>query len=320
MHSLETPKLRLDQCFSDLNAYARQVDWDIEFRQIDAGTPQARAAVMGTSRCVVLRGEYNRAYHQSGQIPANMLTLGIPDPESGDFRWCGKRASGGQIVNFSLNSGFDGTCAAGFAGFAISFHEDLLQETLETLELTIDLKRVFGTREVWPQSRHVTDRLRGLLHTAFRTAQASNNPETAELFNFSAAAVILRFLAESKPESNLSPPRARRRTVREALECLQDEDTIPLTVSGLCKQVGVSAPTIYRAFREEFGLSPKKYIQLRRLCGVRQQLLSVDNKQNITDIANNWGFWHMGQFAGDYRNHFGELPSETLRTANKRIK
>jgi AraC-like DNA-binding protein len=267
---------------------------------------------------MVLRGEYNRAYHQAGKMPANMLTLGIPDPGCGDFRWCGKEASGGQIVNFSLESGFDGTSGAGFAGFAISFHEELLQKTLETLELSIDLKRVFGAREVWPRSRHVTNRLRDCLHTAYRTAHASNHPDTVELFNFSAAAFILRFLAESKPGSSISPLCTRRRAVRKALEFLEDEDTIPLTVSGLCKRVGVSAPTLYRAFQEEFSVGPKKYIQFRRLDGVRHELLSEDNRKSITDIANGWGFWHMGQFAADYREHFGEMPSETSHRTNLR--
>jgi AraC family ethanolamine operon transcriptional activator len=32
----------------------------------------------------------------------------------------------------------------------------------------------------------------------------------------------------------------------------------------------------------------------------------------IADVANRWGFWHMGQFAADYRRQFGELPSETV--------
>ena len=39
---------------------------------------------------------------------------------------------------------------------------------------------------------------------------------------------------------------------------------------------------------------------------------SASSTTRITDVANNWDFWHMGQFAADYRKLFGELPSETL--------
>jgi len=34
--------------------------------------------------------------------------------------------------------------------------------------------------------------------------------------------------------------------------------------------------------------------------------------------AREGGFWHMGKFAADYRNQFGELPSETLRQSRGR--
>jgi len=313
MAVLEIPRLLLDQKFSDLYAYARQVNWDIEFRQLDAGVPRARAAVMGTSRCMVLRGEYNRAYHQAGQMPNNTLTLGIPDPESGNFRWCGKQASGGQILNFNLESGFDGAFDAGFSGFAISFQEDLLQETLEALELNIDLQHILGASEFWSQAEDVTSNLSDRLSAAFRTAKASYDPDAAELFNFSAAAVILNFLAKNKTQVSPSSLSVRRRVLLTALEYLADEDALPLTVSELCTKIGVSAPTIYRAFHEEFGVGPKYYIQIRRLSGVRQHLLASENGESITDIANRWGFWHMGQFARDYRKMFGQLPSESLK-------
>jgi len=320
MASVETPRLLFDQYFSDLSTYAKQVGWDVELRQLDAGVPHVRAAVMGTSRCMAMRGELGRAYHQAGQPPANMLTFGIPDTGSRAFRWCGKPASGGQILNFNLDSGFDGACVTGFSGFAISFHDDLLQETLETLELDVDLRGALGTFEVWSHAEHVTNHLRDRLSAAYRTAQASNDPEAAELFNFSAAALILEFLAKHKVQASPPPPSARRRAARTALEYLEDVDTLPLTVSDLCTQIGVSAPTIYRAFREEFGVGPKQYIQFRRLCGVRQQLLSQDNRESIADVANRWGFWHMGQFAADYRRHFGELPSETSHRSEVRTR
>ncbi|CAG9232914.1 hypothetical protein BVI1335_880001 [Burkholderia vietnamiensis] len=33
----------------------------------------------------------------------------------------------------------------------------------------------------------------------------------------------------------------------------------------------------------------------------------------MQDVAAAWGFWHLSQFATDYRRMFGKRPSETLR-------
>ena len=51
------------------------------------------------------------------------------------------------------------------------------------------------------------------------------------------------------------------------------------------------------------------YINAMRLNGARRELM---NRLKVNEAANAWGFWHMGQFAKDYRKLFGELPSETL--------
>ena len=58
---------------------------------------------------------------------------------------------------------------------------------------------------------------------------------------------------------------------------------------------------------------PEQYLRARRLNGVRKILRSHGpGEVRIYEVANEWGFWHMGQFAADYRKLFGERPSETL--------
>jgi len=48
--------------------------------------------------------------------------------------------------------------------------------------------------------------------------------------------------------------------------------------------------------------------------GVHRELRRADpSNTRVADVANEWGFWHMGQFVADYRRRFGERPSETLR-------
>jgi AraC family ethanolamine operon transcriptional activator len=85
-----------------------------------------------------------------------------------------------------------------------------------------------------------------------------------------------------------------------------------LTVQDLCRVTGVSIRTLEYVFLERFGVSPKEYLKAHRLNGVRRELRRAHAAAiRISDVANRWGFWHMGQFAADYRRLFGELPSET---------
>jgi AraC family ethanolamine operon transcriptional activator len=86
------------------------------------------------------------------------------------------------------------------------------------------------------------------------------------------------------------------------------------SIQDVCHVAGVSWRTVDYAFRDLFGVTPKQYLQATRLDGVHKELRRKGPATKITDIANDWRFWHMGQFAADYRRQFGELPSETLRS------
>ncbi len=57
-----------------------------------------------------------------------------------------------------------------------------------------------------------------------------------------------------------------------------------------------------------------QYIRIFRLNRVRYELgTAFPAAGKVSDIANRFGFWHMGQFAKDYKYFFGELPSATLK-------
>ena len=57
-------------------------------------------------------------------------------------------------------------------------------------------------------------------------------------------------------------------------------------------------------------LSNLKYPDLA-VCFNLELWNSQQSKVGIRDIANRYGFWHMGQFAADYKKLFGELLSKT---------
>ena len=313
MQAIEQPQLLLDQCFSDPDEFASSIEWDFDFRQLEAGPLRARAALIGTSHTIVMRVELNRAFHQAGMPPTGMLTFGLPDVENGDFKWYGKDACGGDILNFNLDGGFDGVSKAGFAGFTISMRETLLQEVSEVLELNFDYRDQIRATEIWRNTNQITNRLRQRLFAAYDAVPNFSCPDAQEFFDFSAAALLLEVLSGQGISSTRLIQPFRSRALRMTMEWMDEIGELPLTVMELCRKTGFSAPTLYRAFSEEFGVGPKRYLHVRRLAGVRRDLRSLHTTESISDIAARWGFWHMGKFAADYRRQFGELPSDSRR-------
>ncbi len=66
--------------------------------------------------------------------------------------------------------------------------------------------------------------------------------------------------------------------------------------------------------KQHYEISPIAYSKQKRLEAVHRTLLTAEPSTNsITEVATQWGFFHLGRFARDYRQLFGELPSETLK-------
>jgi len=85
------------------------------------------------------------------------------------------------------------------------------------------------------------------------------------------------------------------------------------TVYQVCENTDIPERTIRRLINKKYNLSPKGYLNKLRLNEVRKNLKSKDRNTNIVQSASEYNFWHMGQFSKDYKNLFGELPSDTLK-------
>ena len=98
--------------------------------------------------------------------------------------------------------------------------------------------------------------------------------------------------------------------VVDHIEAHADADLTPEVLA----RVGcVSVRTLHAAFQAQLGESPMSYVRRIRLARVRAELVAADaGDTRVTDVAMRWGFFHQSRFAQQYRERFGELPSETL--------
>lgn len=87
----------------------------------------------------------------------------------------------------------------------------------------------------------------------------------------------------------------------------------PIYSGDLAAQLGVSVRTIHDAMMRHTGMSLHRYLRMRRLWLVRQELRTGTKSVKAAALA--FGFWHFGDFARSYREAFGEAPSETRARA-----
>jgi len=103
--------------------------------------------------------------------------------------------------------------------------------------------------------------------------------------------------------------------VQRAEKCVLAQPYVSLHVTDLCKAIGASERALEYAFKEILKMSPMAFLRRVRLHRVHQALRTgTRGTTTVSAEALKWGFWHFGDFSKDYKNCFGESPSDTLRS------
>jgi AraC family ethanolamine operon transcriptional activator len=87
----------------------------------------------------------------------------------------------------------------------------------------------------------------------------------------------------------------------------------PISRADLCEISGLQVRALTRAFSRFHAQGPMQFVRQRRLDAVQRTLLGAEpDETTVTRVATDFGFYHLGRFAADYCDIFGEHPSETL--------
>jgi AraC-like DNA-binding protein len=95
---------------------------------------------------------------------------------------------------------------------------------------------------------------------------------------------------------------------------LSDNAFRVVPMSEMTVVTGVSERTLQDGFLRFCGKPPGQFARELRLDLVRRALIAKnDDDNNVTKIALQFGFAHLGRFSRSYADRFGEYPSDTLR-------
>jgi AraC-like DNA-binding protein len=163
-------------------------------------------------------------------------------------------------------------------------------------------------------------RLRRLHAQASRLAATRSkmlaHPEVARAIEQELIHALVTCLASARVREDTAGKRRHARIMVRFEEVLAEHLNRPLQIPNLSELLGVSDQTLRSCCAELLGVSPSRYVLLRRLKQVRRALNeAAPNIANVSELARSYGFTQAGRFAGTYRAAFGESPSTTLRRA-----
>jgi len=163
-----------------------------------------------------------------------------------------------------------------------------------------------------------TLRLRSLVGQACRIVESANelveHTEVARTLEHEMLHAVIDSLALNERNDHSKTRHQHAAAMVRFEEILRDRLDQKLKMPSLCAAVGVAERTLRLCCAEFLGVSPMRYILLRRLNKARSALRRADpSTVTVAEVARNYQFLELGRFAVTYRETFGESPSVTLQ-------
>lgn len=178
----------------------------------------------------------------------------------------------------------------------------------------------FDDAQTRPRSACPT--LVSLLDVIFRDLDNDGSTIGSRLGEQPAETLFLHMLLRQYPNNyaeTLKRPASRAAPyyVKRVEEFIRLYAAKSITLDDMIAVSGVSARALFKGFRNFRGMGPMAYLKAMRLDHVHSELQADPPpgkpRRTVTEIAEAWGFSHLGNFAKDYKKRFGERPSDTLR-------
>jgi AraC-like DNA-binding protein len=161
--------------------------------------------------------------------------------------------------------------------------------------------------------RRLQELHRAAMHLAERSPATIAAPEAARQLEHSLIEAMFACMPVGGVQESVTA-RHHRKLMSQFEAVLEANPDRSLSMPEICAEVGAPGRTLRACCAELLGMSPKRYLDVRRMHLARQALLlATPETDSVTEIGTRYGFWELGRFATGYRSLFGESPSVTLK-------
>lgn len=313
--TLPASAIRRDYRMLDPQEHACQLSgWDQHYEQISRGAFHSRLVEIEFADILIFEETLKQAVFQTGRCHHDVIALGVFSTLSGDARWHGRSVGLDDVLFLDGCSELLLSTPQTSTLYAVGVPVAALEPWCEHERLPLR-ERVHRLAATPLHDRAAAQRLREGLGAVIgelllRPEEALPHSVTRRLRD--EFVMLVADLLQGEPDSREKTAASKaKEVVRRSRAYALDRRDAPPTLLDLCRHTHVSPRTLQYCFQSVLGESPASYMKMLRLSGARKDLKRLDEDVWIGDIAANWGFWHLSQFASDYRRMFGELPSAT---------
>lgn len=141
------------------------------------------------------------------------------------------------------------------------------------------------------------------------TAATPTHLESSDFMSNIRHQAMSAVMESMSPSQRMPKSTERRRGAKRAEAYLREHAIDPITLQQLCKEIGLGKRALQIGFKEYYKMSLMYYLKLRRLHGIRKELMKTDlRNSSVSQVAFKWGITHLGRFSADFKQLFGQLP------------
>ncbi|MCX4140513.1 MULTISPECIES: helix-turn-helix domain-containing protein [Paraburkholderia] len=317
----QQPSFCVQTCVAyDADEQARNLHgWSQTYDQLTAGRFVGGLTELCLDHMQVFVETTSHTLRQTCEVQEDAYWFGIPTCPAGSGRIDTQVISSDALAFRPGGIEFELLTSAGYEIFGVVVKSEVLRRYAAEVE-RVGLADHLPNTEVVPIGTARKERLCASLRQLLDDGAANGAPlSTFARNNLQASVLASLFDVGALPANGQieMPTRGRRQSiVSEAREYVLANRERAINVPELCERLHVSRRTLQYCFQDVLGMAPATYLRTIRLNGARRDLCNASrDSRSVQDIAAAWGFWHLSQFATDYRKLFGMRPSDTLKAA-----
>jgi len=295
----------------------RRLGVDQQIRQLGKGPFRVDLAVEGTEHAELYSDRFSTAFTMSLASPDGYVGLLFLRSARDRVLVCGEEVADDKLVVVPPGSSVDIVGPDLTASEAIALPAERFEGVAQRVCPVPRLDRLRETTVIPGNTEKLHALRRGVLDLVKHPERDPRREQCTRLL-----AETIAWMDESCPRwrpERIVVNGARSRVAKRAQEFLEEHYWDSVHMEDLCRTAGVGIRTLQRCFREYFDLTITDYLKTLRLNAAWRDLAAADPSQtSVTTIALEHGFGHLGRFSVEFRDRFGESPSETLARAGSR--